>query len=112
MQYTVKLSAGTNLNLTVSNLTRGVTYYFNITDQGGGLESGFGGEVPYTVPMPPAPPPGGVHPPLVLTVQTSPSVDPAFEDWETLATLSVTAEEAQGYFRTSLVDVFGIGIGN
>lgn len=100
--YTLKIATGTNLTLTVTNLTRGVTSYFNVTAQGLGLESGFGGEISYTPASPPAPPPG-FKPIVILTVQAAPSLDPS-EEWTTLATLSLEGDQASGYFRTVIGD--------
>jgi hypothetical protein len=55
--YTNSLSASTNLSLTISNLTRGSTYYFAATATGtNGLESAYSTELSWTAPTPPLPP--------------------------------------------------------
>lgn len=43
--YTNSISAGGNLTLTITNLTRGATYYFAVTASTFGLESDFSTEV-------------------------------------------------------------------
>jgi hypothetical protein len=49
--YTNKLECGKTTSVTVSNLVRGMTYYFAVTDYyTNGLESAFSGEITYTVP--------------------------------------------------------------
>lgn len=98
LQYTCKINCGTNLYLTVTNLTRGVTTYFNVTASAGGLESGFGGEVSY---MPVAPPAAPTFKPIVvLVVQNSPSLQAP--NWSTLATLSLSADQVSQFYRTQL----------
>src|ERR1700690_1453152 len=55
--YTNSLSASTNLSLTITNLTRGSTYYFSATATGtNGLESAYSTELSWTAPTPPPPP--------------------------------------------------------
>ena len=96
-QYTVKIPAGTNLVLTVSNLLRGVEYFFNVTAQADGLESGFGGEINYT---PVAPPPSPTFKPIiVLTVQNTPNL---LTPWGTLETVSLSANQKTGFFRMKI----------
>ena len=54
LSYTNKISAGTNLTLTVSNLVRGSGYFFNVTPYAtNGLEGPWDGEVNYMSPVPP-----------------------------------------------------------
>jgi hypothetical protein len=96
-QYTVEIPAGTNLVLTVSNLARGTQYFFNVTSQAGGLESGFGGEISYT-PQPPPPAPV-FQPIIILHAQASPA---ATGPWTDLAVLQVSATNAAGFFRTQI----------
>lgn len=49
--YTNKIATGTLTSTPVANLTRGVTYFFAVTDvEGHGLESLYSTEVTYTVP--------------------------------------------------------------
>ena len=55
--YTNKTMVNTNLTCTISNLTRGSTYYFAITDTDtNGFESDFSNEVNFTPATPPPPP--------------------------------------------------------
>ena len=97
LQYTLKIATGTNLTLTFTNLTPGVTEYFNVTAAGGGLESTFAGETNWTPPLI-APP--SFKPFLILTVQSSPSL--ATPDWQAVAALAVAADQDASYFRTAL----------
>ena len=99
-QYTSKQAVGTNLTGTVTNLTRGVECYFNVTSQANGLESTFAGEINYTPPLPPAPP-AGFKPIVVLTVQNSPTLNPA--NWTTIDSVSLAANAPAGFFRTKLI---------
>ena len=56
--YTNKVMAGTNLTAIVSNLVRGVTYYFAATAvDNAGLESDYSTQVFTTINTQPAPPP-------------------------------------------------------
>lgn len=71
-QYTNKLSAGTNLTFTVSNLVRGVTFYFAATATASNLESSFSNEVNYRPPQPPLPP--NMRPLVILSVQNKPAL--------------------------------------
>lgn len=96
--YQSKFPTGTNVFLTVSNLTRGVAVFFNVTAQAGGLEGPFGGEISYTPASPPAGP--AFQPIVVLVVQSSPEIAPA--TWTTLATLSLAANSTCGFFRTKI----------
>lgn len=51
--YTNLANAGSATNYTVTNLTKGVTYYFAATDYTlAGLESSYSAEVSYTLPLP------------------------------------------------------------
>lgn len=55
--YTNSISAGTNITATVTNLVRGVNYYFAATATAtNGLESDYSLEVSYRPPLPPPPP--------------------------------------------------------
>lgn len=51
------ITGGTNTTLTVSNLTRGATYYFAATASDATLESDYSNEVSYRPPTPPVAPP-------------------------------------------------------
>lgn len=78
-QYTVKVACGPGLTTTISNLTRGVTYFFAVTaNDNRGMESVFSNEVNYTVPNPPLPP--TLNPVVALHVQTKTSVDGQWAD--------------------------------
>lgn len=94
--YQSKVATGTNLSLTVNNLTRGIQTFFNVTCQAGGLESAFGGEISYTPASPPQAP--AFTPIVVLVVQASPSILPL--NWSTLATLSLAATADAEFYRT------------
>lgn len=99
-QYTVKMPASTNNStLTVSNLLRGVTNYFNITaTNSAGLESVFGGEVSYKAPLPPASP--SLKPIVVLTAMFSPTLlNPS---WSPVGTLPLLADQQAGFYKTSM----------
>lgn len=100
-QYTIKLPAGTNSTLAVSNLLRGTTAFFNITAQNNfGLESAFGGEINYTPPAGPAAP--TFKPIIILQVQNTPQLVPPI--WRTIATISLAQNiNGDGYFfRTKI----------
>lgn len=67
--YTTNYAAGTNLTLSISNLTRGVTYYFTATAKdSAGLESDWCNEVSWMPALPPAPP--AMKQVVALVVQT------------------------------------------
>ena len=101
--YTNVISAETNLTLTVRNLERGVTYYFACTAMlTNGLESDFSNEVQYQVPSPPASP--GLHPPIILVVESAPTPKGAWADAGMNWTLS--PQSAQEYFRLRLAKAF------
>lgn len=55
--YTNKISTGVVTSTPVTNLVRGVTYFFAVTDvENHGLESLYSSEVSYAVPVLPPPP--------------------------------------------------------
>lgn len=56
LQYTNKMAVGNVLSTPISNLVRGVTYFFSVTCTASNLESSFSNEVTYTPPNPPPPP--------------------------------------------------------
>ena len=98
-QYTNLVNTSAT-SLTLSNLTRGVTYYFAATavDNASRLESDFSVEVSYSVPKPPNPP--GLHPVIVLAVLRAPQADGPWQyagmDW------SLEADQAAQWFRLRL----------
>jgi len=66
--YTTEVNAGPSLNVTVSNLTPGVTYYFAVTCYDSfGDESGYSNEIGFTLPS-------GTQPTLQLTVSAQKQV--------------------------------------
>lgn len=100
--YTNKVAAKTNLSLTVSNLTRGVTFYFTASAQDThGLESDWSNEVNYSPPVAPLPP--DLLPAAVLTVQSAPV--PAGPWSTTSMNWSVAADQPSQAFRLQIVSV-------
>jgi hypothetical protein len=101
MQYTNKISAGTNLTLTVTNLVRGSTNFFNITvTEPNGLESLLvaTNEITYVTPQLPASP--SYKPIVVLTAMFSPTLlNPS---WSPVGTLPLLADQQSGFYKTSL----------
>lgn len=100
-QYNIRLAAGNATSLNISNLLRGVTYFFAYTAQAQGLESSFSSEVSIAIPGAPAPP--GALPILLLwdwspsmgiewsnvafIIHTSPRLDVCVEAWDVLDTV-------------------------
>ena len=98
LQYTNKTALGNVTNATVTLPARGVTFYFAVTANAQGLESGFSNEANYTPPNPPAPP--TQKPLVVLVVQNAPSPAGPFIDagmnW------SVSPDGPQMFYRIAL----------
>lgn len=99
--YTVRVSAGLQTQITVTLPSRGPTYFFAVTASDGTLESDYSNEVSYAPKLPPAPP--GLHPVIVLTVQSKPTMDTetlwadAGMDW------SLSADQASQFYRLKIV---------
>lgn len=104
LQYTNKIPTGTATNATVVLPARGVTYFFNVTAQAGGLESVFDGEVSYTPQAPPAPP--TMKPIVILTVQTAPKADGLFAD--TGMNWSLLPDQPEAVYRLRLSKGFAV----
>lgn len=94
-QYTNKVAVGIVTNSTVILPARGVTYFFAVTVQVGGLESQFSNEVNFTPANPPAPP--TQKPLTVITVMKSTTPTGVFVDsgmnW------SDTPDQPQTYYK-------------
>jgi hypothetical protein len=85
LQYTNKIFAGPALNLTVSNLAFGTTYYASATAVDNlGDESGFSNEVAYTTPSLPAPPGG------LLAIRAQASLSP-LGPWQEMGSVPMLA---------------------
>jgi hypothetical protein len=97
LNYTNEMACGTNLVLTVTNITPGVTNFYNVTYQAQGMESMFGGEISYS---PPAQPPGPLFKPIIiLTAQAAPAVT---GPWSNVCSVQLAAPGAAGFFRTQI----------
>ncbi len=99
--YTNKVNAGQATSVTVSNLVRGVTYYFAATAYTAeGLESEFSNEVswkPKTIPSPPANL-KATNVVIKVSLESSPS---AKGPWSEFAEL-YTGSEQPGFYRSSV----------
>ena len=95
LQYNQVFSVGNVTNYAVSNLTRGLTYYWNLASQGGGLTTGWQGEIHLAVLQPPA---GATWGPVTtLVAQYSPTISPA--NWTNIATLPMPQTGPTGFYR-------------
>lgn len=95
----VSVSGGTTLS--VSNLVRGVTYYFTATaTYAGPLESDFCNEVSYTPKLPAKP--GSLRNPIALVVQSK-AIDPAAQWADAGMDWSLTPDQANQVFRLMIV---------
>ena len=104
-QYTNATNLGATNQASVVLPTRGVTYYFAVTDSWtNGLESPFSNEVNYTPMLPPAAPTIGQ--PLILTVQTKTS--PLDFMWTDLFNESIDPGSTNGMFRLQIAQSSGI----
>lgn len=99
VQYTNKTLIGTNLVCRITNLVRGVTYYFNATaTDNQGYESSFDGEKSITINSLPEPP--TLKPIAILTVQMK---NDQQEGWcDTDFTMPIAADKTIAEFRLKI----------